>query len=305
MTEGIRNNYLVEADDWAIAPRLNIQYGLNETLKLKLGAGIFQQYISQLNEFAQNDLGINSKVWILSENETDTYLEAQKLSGGLVFQKKSWLIDFEVYAHQTIGLNTLTPNFNFDVEQLGYSTGTAFSKGMDLFIKKRFRNYAIWLSYALGKNDYDFPETEEDRFPATNDQRHHLNIINNVQLGKWNLSLSHQFRSGLPYTAPAGISSFYDEEDEATYYEIEFGAVNQQRLTPYHRTDIGISYKHNTTRLNYELAFSIINVFNRTNLFTRDYYLTDLDGSDASPEIFYVDKVLLKRTPQFLMRLYF
>ena len=47
-----------------------------------------------------------------------------------------------------------------------------------------------------------------------------------------------------------------------------------------------------------------MNVLNRENLFSRDYYLDDIDEEDEEPELFFVDKFLLKRTPQFLIRLY-
>ena len=97
-----------------------------------------------------------------------------------------------------------------------------------------------------------------------------------------------------------------EEDEEETYYEIDFDVLNNNRLGDYSRLDLGIRYRHEfkSPKLSLEAAFSIINLFNHQNLFTRDYHLTELDDDDEEPEIFYIEKQLLKRTPQLLFRIY-
>lgn len=319
---GLRMTYFVEANHTAWAPRLNIQYALSDHLKLKASSGIFQQYISQLKEFGENALDLNNQVWILNqvEDEENVLQSAKKVAGGLVFHKHNWLIDIEGYYHQTVGLSTLGPSFGTSsagAEIDDFSTGSAKAMGFDFLIKKRWRGYQSWLNYSLTKIDFNFPELPIGHpFTASNEQRHNLNWTNSYTYKKWNFTLSYQFKSGLPFTDGVGVGSDVDLDDfeetgdlaESTYYFIEYDGPNEKRLPDYQRLDAGISYRptFKNSGLNAELTFSMINLLNRTNTFRRDFYLDDLSEEDAvvQPQLFGIDKRLLKRTPLVSVRLY-
>lgn len=319
---GIRATYFVEANHTAIAPRVNLQYAVSDQLKLKVSGGVFQQYISQLKEFGDNALGLNNQVWVLNqgEDEDDIWQTAKKVAGGFVYHHQGWLVDLEGYYHQTDGLSTLGPSFGTSSaasEIDDFWAGSSKSSGIDLLVKKGWRNYQTWLNYSLSEVNFDFPDFLEDSFTASNEQRHNLSLVNSYTYKKWNISLSYQYKTGLPYTEVVGIESVIDEADfeetgdleESTYYSKEYAAPNGERLPDYSRLDIGISYRptFKNTSLKGELTFSVINLLNRTNTFRRDYFIDDLEDEEGEfirPQLFGTDKRLLKRTPLVSLRVY-
>ncbi len=323
---GLRATYFVEANHLGLSPRLNLQYALSSKLKLKVSGGILEQYISQLKQFGDNGLDLNTQVWVLNNQEgeddeiTNNVQTANKIALGLVYHQKGWLIDIEGYFNQTNGLSTLGPSFGTssaakDVDD--FSTGTSKASGIDLLIKKHWRGYQTWLNYSLSSVNFNFPDFFDFAFPASNEQRHILNLVNTYTYKNWHFSLSYQYKTGLPYTNALGVESFFDEDDFAetgdvqasTNYFVDYDVPNAVRLPNYSRLDAGISYRptFKNTNLKAEFTFSMINLLNRTNTFRRDFFLDDVEGEDEEflgVALFGVDKRLLKRTPLVSMRVY-
>jgi len=312
---GLRNTFYIETQKNKLSPRLNIQYGLTGHLKLKGSAGIFQQYISQLKEFGENSLDLNNQVWIINrieEDEIEVIQSAKKVAGGFIFQYKGWLIDIEGYYNQTIGLSTYNPTFNSSAgNELEFSEGNSTAKGIDLLIKKRWRNYHIWANYSLSKVDFLFPEIIETAFPASNDQRHKFSLVNTWQYKKWNFSVNYQFKTGLPFTEALGIETTTEYDDDTqeveTYSSVAYDEPNATKLGNYSRLDIGISYrptfKH--TNLQSEISLSLLNLLNTNNQFSRDYFIDDFEEEEETfIEILTVNRRLLKRTPLVSVRVY-
>ena len=305
---GLRTTHFIDLENWAFSPRLNAQYAISNSLKLKAAAGIFQQYISQLKEFGENELGLNNNVWILNNIEGDNlHVNANKASVGFVYHENTWLIDVEGYYQHNTGLSTLTPLFQTSITLADdFSTGSSTSKGLDVILKKRIHDYTIWFNYSLNKTSFLFSDILEDSFPATNDQRHTLSLINNWKYKDWTFSLSYQYKSGLPYSQPEEIVAYIEEETGDLEYYLDYENLNQERLPNYSRLDLGINYRPTFKKLPFqtEFNFSIINLLNQTNLFSKDFYLADLEDTDGLPEWYDIEKRLLKRTPQMVVRLY-
>ncbi|MEM6321316.1 MAG: carboxypeptidase-like regulatory domain-containing protein [Bacteroidota bacterium] len=319
---GLRATYFVEANNLALSPRLSMRYALSEHWRLKISGGIFQQYISQLKEFGENALGLNTQVWILNqgENENNILQSAQKIAGGLIYQNKGWLVDLEAYYNQTDGLSTLGPSFgssSASTEIDFFSTGSATARGIDLLMQKRWRTYQTWLNYSFSRINFNFPELLETSFTATHEQQHNLSWTNSYTYKKWAISLSYQYKTGLPFTDGIAVGEDIDFEDlertgniaESTFYFVEYGEPNAQRLPNYSRLDAGISYRptFKKTALRAELTFSIINLLNRTNTFQRNFFLDNLAEEEdefSQPQLFGTDKRLLRRTPLLVARIY-
>ncbi len=293
---GLRLTYYQEEERAVASPRLNLQYALRPHLKLKAATGVFYQFISQLQQFGENDLGVDNPVWIISRTETDSAQKANKLSAGLVYHHKGWLLDVEAYRHYISGLNTINPIFNSSVNLFEeFETGSSESIGLDVLFKKRWNPYTIWFNYSLSRVKFFFPTIVEDGFAATNDQRHNFSIVNSFKYKSWNFALSGQYRTGLPYSVPVGIMGMYND--------LYFENFNNYRLADYIRLDFNIHYRFGIkdTRLKGEFSASIVNLFNRTNPFSREYFVED-DEEIAS--ISFVEKGLLQRTPSVLIRFY-
>ena len=155
---GMRGIYSNISNGWDFSPRLNMQYSWSKNLKFKFSAGILKQYIGQLKEFGDNDLGLNNQVWVLSQNETESSQTANKIAGGFVFRKKGWLIDMESYYTKTIGLNTLSPSFGTNTGIEDFASGSSKASGLDFLLKKKWKGFNSWVSYSFGKIDFLFPK---------------------------------------------------------------------------------------------------------------------------------------------------
>ncbi|MEM1120382.1 MAG: carboxypeptidase-like regulatory domain-containing protein, partial [Bacteroidota bacterium] len=255
---GIRHTFYQELQKNLFSPRLNFQYALAKNFKVKLSGGILQQYISQLKEFGDNALGLNNQVWVINRtlNGDEGNQIAQKIAGGFVFHQKNWLIDVEGYLNKTDGLSTFNPAFDSNAgKALVFSVGNSTSRGVDVLVKKHWQDYRIWFNYSWSKVDYLFPEIVDITFPASNDQRHKLSLVQTLELKNWTVSLTYQYKSGLPFTEALSLEA--TEENPDNYY-IEYGIPNQSRLADYHRLDVGGSYRFTIgqSKLQSEVAFS-------------------------------------------------
>ncbi len=294
-----------ENGTWSFSPRLNLQRSVNDQLKLKFSAGILHQYIGQLKEFGENDLQISNQVWILNRISDEEFAtqRADKISAGILFRQGGLMLDIDAYYHKISGLNTFSPQFGEVGDLEEFLPGSATARGIDLLLKKKWGAYQLWTNYSLSDVYFSFPEVQEVPFPATNAQRHILALVNNWKYKNWNFSITYQFKSGLPFSEPTEVIRY--EEEEELFYEIYYEDLNSERLDYYSRVDIGATYRHTFKhdRMRLEAAFSIINLFDRDNIFNRNYFLTDLDEVEETPEVLFVDKFLLGRTPQLLLRL--
>ena len=304
---GLRGTYYQEVQQIALSPRFNAQLALNKKLKLKFSAGLLQQYITQLREFGENDLEINSPVWVISRTETNNSQEAQKLALGALYQGKGWLFDIEAYHHFTRGLSTYSSAFRRQDNIEEFASGDSRASGIDLLVTKHWKNYKLWFNYSFSDATYLFPAIEEEPFAATNNQPHKLSVMNSFTHGQWTLSLNYQYRSGLPFSAPEDLEAYYDEEDEEFYYELLYPSLNADKLPDYQRLDLSLSRKFSISGNNGkgEVALSFLNVLDSENLFQRDHYIfVDEELEDPEPQLGVFDRLLLGQSMQCLFRVY-
>ncbi|MEM6339199.1 MAG: hypothetical protein AAF673_04675, partial [Pseudomonadota bacterium] len=98
----------------------------------------------------------------------------------------------------------------------------------------------------------------------------------------------------------------YDEEANESYYSLEFDRLHNKRLPDYYRLDWSLAYRHAfaAPKFTFEAAFSIQNLLNHENIFSRNFFLDLNEDVMIEPEIFSVDRLLLRRTPQVLVRVW-
>lgn len=295
---GLGSTHYNEFGQWFFSPRFNLQYLLNEDFKFKFSSGIFQQFVNQLEIVGNTAINSRNNLWILSNEETGNQLNAIKTATGFVYQSKNWLFDVEAYYHKTKGISSLSTLL--DDDSLIDGSGESDIIGLDILLKRNWKHYNLWLNYTLSKNTYSLPSSNFENFPANNDQRHNLGVFNTLKVSNWGFSWTYMYKSGLPFSLPTGIGQGTSEGNSLIYERI-----NDQRLAHYDRLDLGVSYrtKLKKEKINFEVAVSILNVLDRRNIFSKDFFIADLESSDQL-QINSIERFQLKRTPQILLRLY-
>ena len=118
------------------------------------------------------------------------------------------------------------------------------------------------LSEAHGGESKNFDEIDNgESFPAKYDRRHDLSVTSTYKLTKsWDISAVFIYATGNAITLPS--QRYVIDGNVYT----EYTSRNGFRIDPYHRLDIGATYKPSKKKKFYSSwNFSIYNVYNRKN----------------------------------------
>ncbi|MGD9329349.1 MAG: TonB-dependent receptor, partial [Cyclobacteriaceae bacterium] len=243
------------------------------------------QIIDRQNDF----LGVEKRRWILANNEDIPIITSKQLSTGIHFQKSGTLISVEGYFKQVQGITSSSQGFQNQFQYIR-STGDYEVYGLDFLFNKRIRDFNLWLSYSLAKNEYNFPEFTPSVFPNNIDVRHIVSGGASYHTRKFQFSAGLNWRTGKPYTEPLGVSG----ED------ILYNAPNTSRLNEYLRVDISAKYKIRISeRVHAELGASVWNILNKENILNIFYQL------DPDSDINEVQQYALGFTPNIMFRVNF
>ena len=169
--------------------------------------------------------------------------------------------------------------------------------GLDFRLELRRPNFYGYVNYGLSSVEYEAQQsslalwygTETLRFRPAHDRRHQLNVLASTRLVGFDLSARWQFGSGLPFNRALGfdgfllmdgtIDVFEDQGDRRVIYERPFNGV----LPTYHRLDVSVERRFRLGRGAATLQASLINAYNRANIFYLDVFT--LQRADQLPLI--------------------
>ncbi|MEM1258897.1 MAG: TonB-dependent receptor [Bacteroidota bacterium] len=294
---GIRVSQFSLLDDWYWEPRLNFEYPIGKTIRLKLTGEQRYQAISQLVEFDDTRLRLQSGIWTLTDNENFPLLESTQFSAGLLFDSNGWTLDIDGYLKNVDGLTTFTNGFT-NAEQ-SYSIGSSTIFGLDVLLKKKLGNFNFWLGYTHNNVDYEFAEIDDASFPGNNDITHNLTLSNVYENGNWRFSVGWNYRTGAPFTQAIEFNNVSND--------IIFGPINGQRFPDYHRLDASAQYRFQLSSKNKSsgiIGFSLQNIYNR-QIPLSVFYQLDFNPETGQEELEQLEQLSLGLTPNFLLRFSF
>lgn len=171
----------------------------------------------------------------------------------------------ELYAKMSSNQLLLRANVNHESIQSfddNFFKGEGVAYGSELFLKKTRGTFQGSLSYTIGCVKQKFDNINQGAWTkAKYDRPHDLNILMTYQLNKRiDLSAAFILASGNMTTLPTGrywlMGGIHND------YE----GVNNFRMPSYHRLDLSMNLKLESTRFyESELNFSIINAYSRCN----------------------------------------
>ncbi|MEI6765909.1 MAG: TonB-dependent receptor [Bacteroidota bacterium] len=288
---GIRMSYYDITKKAYTEPRISLNYNLTERLSLK---GAYGKYYQFANRVTREDILSGSRdFWVLADGGNTPVSSAIHYIGGISYDTKKWLFSAEVYYKLLEGLNEYSLRINASPFGVDYNEnffhGKGYSKGVEFLLQKKSGSMNGWASYTLGEARNYFAVYSDSYYPANQDVTHEFKIVLMYNYKKWDFSATWIWASGRPYTAPSGAYSITlldgSEQDFFTVTQ-----KNSLRLPDYHRCDISVNYKFvmgqkKKRELGY-IGFSIFNLYNRTNVWYKQYDI--IDGSILETNVNYL-----------------
>lgn len=287
---GIRWQYFKSASQAYFEPRFSLSYKINSNLNIKASSELKHQSVSEVEDFRQGALnGLFDTFWAVSNQFDLSVLESFQNTAGISYQNLGWSIDIEGYQKFVNGIlflfdELVRPGLNF--------SGTNTIYGVDILLKKQWKNYSSWLSYTLSKSQYQFDEFNNNQmFDGSYDMPHNLIWSHQYRYKNFETALAWRFRSGIPYTV-----SLLSEEGNIVVEDL-----NTERLPNYQRVDFSASYKFNLKKTKAKIGLTLQNVLNKQNIINREYTLDPFEGN----QLIATDSYSLGFVPNMVFRLSF
>ncbi|HOI31026.1 MAG TPA: TonB-dependent receptor [Melioribacteraceae bacterium] len=251
-------------------PRVNFTLRLNSLISIKGAWGIYKQELTTITN--ENEVISIFEPWIIIPD----YMIPSKsthLIGGLKFDfSENFAIDIEGYLKKTIDVPILNQEKTFP-SQPDFVSTDAESYGLEFFSRLSSGIFKFTTSYSYA---HSYRKLNNLLYYPKYDVRHSLNLTMEIDFGNgWLFNTAWIYNSGLPFTKIVGYyDKYYFEDFFAGWFENDarrpysiLGIQNLGRLPHYHRLDINLSKKFFIYDYNVDVDFSIINLYDRKNIF--------------------------------------
>lgn len=277
LTAGLRGIWYNLTGETYLEPRASFSLDLGRQISLK---GAYGQY----NQFVARVVNVNvtegaRDFWLLADKGNVGIQHASHYVLGASYETPSWLFDVEAYRKDLQGLSEFSLRFrrggaDFVADDLFFD-GDGIARGLEFLAQRKTGRVTGWLSYTLAQVEHTFEGLNGSQpFPALHDQPHELKLVSTARLGsRWNVSATWAFATGKPYTAPESEYTL-TLLDGAEQSYIHVGEKNSHRLPDYHRLDMAVHYRFPIGLSEVDLGFSVFNVYNRTNVWYKEFDLS-------------------------------
>jgi len=298
LTTGLRINYYQNLKKLYFEPRFNLGAYLNPFLRLNITGEYKTQSMSKIDETIESGLSLENKLWSIADNTHFPIITAQQVTLGFSYVKNNWHVDIDAYYKNIKGIATL--NFGFsDVFDNDAHLGKSHVKGLDFYVKKSFKNYATWLSYTFDDTQNRFNDINNNNFFSGNSNiKHNFYWSHTYKVKQFNFALGWRWHSGKPYSVATDIVT-----NSNGNLALQTNGINNYNLPSYNRLDFSTTYHFSiskSNKLNAKVGLSYLNVLNKENILSRDYFI-----NQTSKKINSADKVSLERIFNFVFRVNF
>ena len=288
---GGRINHYSKFNKLYVEPRINISQGFLDNFTIQFKAEQKSQVTSQIVDLQTDFLGVESRRWVLSNNENIPVITSEQVSVGLQYKKRNFLASVDYFIKNVDGITSQSQSF-LNQFQFLQTIGNYRVSGFDILLNQHFSDIDVWLNYSYADNTYRFEDFVPSQFRHNLDIRHVVSFGANYSYKDWKFSSGINWHSGVPTTPLESDLSIFGGE------EVSFGNPNQQNLPNYFRWDASVNYRFSINdRINAISGVSFWNILNRENIYNR-FYSIEEDGS-----LVEVDQMALKFTPNIMFRI--
>ncbi len=273
----------------SLEPRIFINTSLNPNASLKAGVTATTQYLHLVSNSSST---LPADVWVPSSEIVKPQRGWQYAAG--YFQNiRRGMYEASVEAYykslqDQIDYRESYVDNSVDQVENEFVFGSGEAYGLEFFIRKNSGKLNGWIGYTLSRTDRTFPDIENGRtYPTTYDRTHDLSFVSNYNISpKLIAGVVFVYATGKSYTPPERVYLIDGE------LQTDYGPRNSQRLEPYHRMDVSLTWIPNpTSKKNFtsEWVFSVYNAYNRQNtFFLYTDYETDLQSGTAEVKAYKV-----------------
>ncbi len=258
-----------------LEPRVNLTLIPFSNFSIKGSAGIFQQELTTIND--ENEVINIFEPWIVIPDYLPPTTATHYIIGFDYTPFTSLNLGLEYYYKRTNNLPIVNKEKISSTDR-DFISGEGESYGIESSIKLDIEPVTFSTSYTLA---YAYRTVNSLRYYPKYDIRHSFNASFEINLGSgWNTGIVWIYNSGLPFTQIVGLyDKYYFDNIFTSWVNYDprrpygiLGIQNIERLPTYHRLDFTVSKKIILDPFNIDVSFSIINVYNRQNIF---YYKRD------------------------------
>lgn len=282
---GARGRYFSEGRRFLLEPRLSASWAVDERTRLKIGGGLYHQYVQLVTTegFSAGDF------YLPVDSSADPGRSLQAVVGVERTLSPAWDVSVEGFATKFDELLALDNLANADrtvqtTADAFLQDGTGWSRGAEVLVRRKTGALTGWVGYTLGWTRRRFAELNGgEEFPPKYDRRHDLSVTAGYRTGRWRFGSAFVYATGQAFT-PA--TARYRLRNPATGADTEGGRVlagprNSGRLGAYQRLDVSITRDFLLLGRPAEGYLQVFNVTNRRNEWFVQY---DTEGID-DPEV--------------------
>jgi len=258
------------AGQFSFEPRATLFYRIFPDVALTASWGMFQQELTTLSD--ENEIISVFEPWIITPSYLDPATAFHYIGGIKINPLNNFSVDVEVYYKFIKNLPALNEEKYFP-EDRDLVSGNGESYGLEALAKYAAGRINLSAGYSLS---WAFKEINGYKYHPRYDSRHSVNLSLAINIGSgWEASALWHYNSGLPFTQIIGyINKLYFEDLGSRSFYLQpytlLASKNLARMPDYHRLDIGISKRFTFYDIKFFLDVSVLNVYNRNNLFYFD-----------------------------------
>ncbi|MBN1416156.1 MAG: TonB-dependent receptor [Bacteroidales bacterium] len=273
---GLRSDFHSISRKVYVQPRLSLMYRFYDYFRLNAAAGMYNQFVAK--NMIMDDMGNYKLEWAICDDKNVKVLNSHGYTLGFSFNKNDFTVNVEGYLKYTGGL---TRFLQTSAGTIPYE-GEGKTKGIDLFVKKEFKNQSLWASYTLSKTQEYFPYFPTDEYiPAMHDQRHEVKVAGLAKIKSFHFSANYVYGSGFP-------------DPDKLPATVEY-------TSPYNRLDGAIIYRFLRRKIHLDAGISVLNILNTENI--RYSNLIRIPAEETGTESLYADAV--PRTWALFLNIYY
>ncbi|MBE0662968.1 MAG: TonB-dependent receptor [Bacteroidales bacterium] len=296
---GMRLSHFVDKDASYInpEPRVSLSYLLPKEIAIKASFATMNQYVHVLSN---TGIGLPTDLWVPSTKNVPPQ-KSRQVALGFAKDLKDQNLEVSIEGYYKKSDNTLGYREGASFLLIGDPTGAeevnwenevtsgqAWAYGAELLIQRKTGKLTGWIGYTLSWAELQFDEVNfGKKYFARYDRRHDISVVAVYEISeKLIFSGTWVYGTGNAITLPIGeywsyphSMGQYDGFNPGFWWGNvnDYGGINNFRMAPYHRLDLGIQFiqQYENWRGTWEL--SAYNAYNRKNPF---FYYIGYTGAD-------------------------